>query len=185
MKLEAYIQTEIRDKNGQLKHFEKKKANSLVRGFIDALYALMAGVNLASCKNVSGGSYTITPYVNDLVVTPAAGDASYGIWVGSGSQAVSITDYNLGSKISHGSGAGQLNYLTTTSTNPATLGSTHSFTISRGFTNLSGSPISVSEVGMIAFVTGSNQTLIERTLMSFSIANGATGIVTYTMQISV
>ncbi|MCL7393199.1 MAG: hypothetical protein LZ162_06200 [Thaumarchaeota archaeon] len=74
---------------------------------------------------------------------------SFGIWVGSGSTPVSPTDYNLSSKIPHGSGSGQLDY------EPHTVTSSYSSTssyaeIARSFINRSGANVIVREVGIVA-----------------------------------
>jgi hypothetical protein len=74
---------------------------------------------------------------------------SYGIIVGGGTKVVSPTDYNLASKIAHGSGAGQLDY------GPHTITSSYSATssyaeISRTLTNISGNDVTVREVGLAA-----------------------------------
>lgn len=187
MKIVAYIESEVRDKDGKLLHHEKKEANSLVRAFIDLLYVQMAQLTLVSMKQTSGAAANIPVGSANLSAVAAANDATNGIVVGTGTAAVTVTDYALQTKINNGSGAGQLNHLVTTFTTPATVGSTHSFTISRGFTNLSGNSISVSEVGLyvIGYSGGNYYFCADRTLMSFSIANGATGTVTYTIQISV
>ncbi len=185
MKLVAYIQSEVRDKNGKLIHFEKKEANSLVRGFIDTYYPNSAQANLPNCIDTTGASYTQTAATTSQSLTGPAGDNTYGIVIGTGTTPVAITDRALVSKIAHGNSAGQVAYLITTFTTPATVGTTHSYTISRGFVNNSGNAISVTEVGMIVYGTGTNKNLIDRTLMSFSIANGATGTVTYTIQVSI
>jgi hypothetical protein len=86
--------------------------------------------------------------------TPAAmnaadNDDSYGIVVGSGSTPVSPTDYSLASKISHGTGAGQLDYDVHTVT--TSYSSTSSYVeISRVFVNKSNSDVIVREVGLMA-----------------------------------
>jgi len=83
-----------------------------------------------------------------LAINAPDNDASYGIVVGSGSTPVSPTDCNLASKISHGTGAGQLDY------EPQTVKSSYSDTssyveISRAFINRSGGDVVVREVGLI------------------------------------
>jgi hypothetical protein len=76
-------------------------------------------------------------------------DDTYGIVVGSGSTPVSPTDYRLASKISNGTGTGQLDY------EPQTVTSSYSdtssyFEIARSFINRSGGDVIVREVGLIA-----------------------------------
>jgi len=95
-----------------------------------------------------GGTYSGgTP----MAMGAPRGDDSYGIVVGSGTDPVSYSDYRLGKQIRHGTGPHQLDYGTTTVT-PVTVDTENkaSFSISRVFTNRSGSPVTVSECGIIA-----------------------------------
>jgi hypothetical protein len=74
---------------------------------------------------------------------------TYGVVVGSGTTPVSPDDYNLASKIPHGTGAGQLDY--DTHTVASSYSSTSSFVeICRTFVNKSSSDVVVREVGLIA-----------------------------------
>lgn len=188
MKAKLLIEVDIRDKSGKQLYYQKQEANSLVRGYIDILYVLMSQSNLNLVRGHNNTTFTATntdPASFDSKAT--AGDVDRGIIVGTGSTAVTITDYALGTPIAHGSGAGELAYLAATVTTPGTVGSTHSFTISRGFTNNSGNSITVNEVGLYSMLSGATalqRPMIDRTLMTFSIAHGATGTVTYTFQVS-
>ncbi len=154
-------------------------------GFLSFLYMQMANGGLNNIKDVNGGLQTLAAASNSFGMNAGAGAVYFGILVGTGTTPVTVTDYSLATRINNGSGAGQLNYLIVSITTPATVGNTQSFTVSRGFTNNSGNSITVNEVGMVSNDSGSAYVLIDRTLMSFSIANGATGIVTYTIQVSV
>jgi len=81
-----------------------------------------------------------------------ANDSSYGIVVGSGTNAVVINDYKLGSQITNGTGSGQLVYGQHTLIGP-TVDTTNNkayFSFVRSFVNRSGSTITVSECGIIA-----------------------------------
>jgi hypothetical protein len=84
-----------------------------------------------------------------LAMNAADNDDSYGIVVGSSSQSVSPTDYNLISKIPHGTGPGQLDY--DTHSVVSSYSSTSSvIEINRIFLNKSGRDVIVREVGLIA-----------------------------------
>ncbi len=187
MKIIKTVKVEVRDKYGQLKTFKKITPNSLVRGWIDLHYILLAQLTLNNLKDNSGTLRNCSNSAGVLSCNAGAGDSVQGIQVGTGSAAVSLTDYQLQSKIAHGNGAGQLSYQIMTFTTPATVGNTHSFTAARSFTNNSGSQINVTEIGLSngGWAGAWYYFLVERTLLSFSIANGATGTVTYTIQISV
>lgn len=188
-KIIAYVQTEVRDKHGQLKSFKKKEANSLIKNFINELYSLFANATISSVIDTAGTSRTLSNASgSNMYMTSTDNVQTNGIVVGSGSQAVAITDTKLQTQINTGDIAGTLHYLVPTFTTPSTAGGTHSFTASRGFTNNSGAPITVNEVGIyntFNTTTGYTYFCVERTLLTFSIAAGATGTVTYTIQVTV
>ena len=102
-------------------------------------------------RSIYGEWYSGSTYGGGVHIAMSASndDDSFGIWVGTGTASVSPTDYNLASKISHGTGVGQLDY------EPHTVTSSYSDTysyveISRVFVNKSGSDIIVREVGLVA-----------------------------------
>jgi hypothetical protein len=81
----------------------------------------------------------------------AAGVDAHGLVVGTGTNAVAPGDYNLQTKIAHGTGAGQLSYgADSLSALPTTDGNTRYFEHQRIFTNNSGADITVYEFGAIA-----------------------------------
>lgn len=73
---------------------------------------------------------------------------AYGIVVGTGTGAESNTDYALGTKIAHGSGAGQLDYGPQSFVEPYVNGAYCDLVLSRTFYNGSGSPITAYEFGV-------------------------------------
>lgn len=184
MKLEAYITWEIRDKNGQLKDYSKQKANSIVRSFIDILYATFIETGF-----VSGGVDTTDntrSLVSNSVMNVAAllNNATYGLVVGTGSTAVAVTQTKLVTKIANGTGSGQLTHGAVALTTPATAGSTRSFTIQRTFTNNSSGSITINEVGIYVQVV-SWYFMIDRTLSTKTIGVGTSGTLTYTIGVTV
>jgi hypothetical protein len=100
--------------------------------------------------------------------------------------------------IPNGSGAGQLTYQATSFGTPSVSGNATSWTISRNFINLSGNLISISEVGIIAYVSGfdlinsTSSALVNPDYFLFaydipsspiSLANGQTLNITYTFSV--
>jgi hypothetical protein len=77
-----------------------------------------------------------------------ADDFTYGVVVGTGVGAPTINDYQLGTIISHGSGAGELQYSAVTWGAPASDATTSQMTITRNFANASGGDITVNEIGL-------------------------------------
>jgi len=118
-----------------------------------------------------------------------------GIQVGTGSTAVTPTDYALATRIAHGRSAGQLEYggcelINITFSNP-----NGEFTIRRYFTNNSGGAITVNEVGIYSTASYATATtydivsifLIARDLVSPGVTVNNTELlrVTYVVQITV
>ena len=98
-----------------------KKSESFVQQFLQLLYTQMAGVPLANAltvKDTNGSNRTpflalgSNSYLFDVL--DAAADANYGIVVGTGNTAPTISDYKLGTLIAHGVGAGAMQYGTLT-----------------------------------------------------------------------
>jgi hypothetical protein len=119
----------------------------------------------------------------------ASANDLFGIQLGTGDTAPDISDYQLTTKISHGTGSGQLSYGAVTIGTVAIIGSMAKITISRPFTNDSGNTIDVAEAGLVmAFkdtVPNTFYVLIEHCLQTFSIANGLSGTGTYSLSVSV
>ncbi len=97
--------------------------------------------------NWQGGNYR-----NWMSATqPAAGNDSFGIVVGSDFTAVDITDYNMNTKITHGVGAGQLQYgVQTTAYGGVTPNKWAK--LMRTFTNGTVNPVDIGECGIVTAV---------------------------------
>ena len=137
--IELWIETEVRDlKTGKVLEKRKWKSRSWSGNMIVLIYVHL--------KNEPTNGYTIdgTPttlaYASVFRCNAGAGDASFGIVVGSGTPGA----HKLGNKIPHGTGSGQLEYENVDFSD--FYGQT--FTISRNFVNLSGADITVSECGV-------------------------------------
>jgi hypothetical protein len=156
----------IVEKDG--KEVFRGKSKSFVQNFAIALMTMLAspasgivsGIRSSgTVTNVNGGIATIWGEWYSAVTNYAGGtplamyggdnDDGQGVVVGAGSESVSPTDYSLASKISHGTGSGQLDY------ESQVLRSSYSDTFSyvevaRSFVNRSGADVVVREVGLIA-----------------------------------
>jgi len=166
--IKAYWEIEVYDRNGKLISKHRQECKSLLANFIRILrgmllakggYALYGteGVK-ASCivKKYDGSSADAwTEYYGEYKIgggTPMGAkapdnDDSYGIMVGTGTTVVGIDDYTLESKISHGTGSGQLDYDTHTINKYEESGKVR-IEITRTFKNVSGATITVKEVGL-------------------------------------
>jgi hypothetical protein len=191
--IKAYLTIEIKDKHGQLISYEKKEANSYVQAFIDLLFVYLTDTSLAGVTDTGNtgrtiGYLTSQIQVNGLCVAASA-VSDRGIVVGTGTGAVAVTNYALGTQIVHGSGAGQLYYNASQAQAPTTVGSTHSFTLIRSFTNSTASTITIQEVGIYAVFYGTDTNerkfCIDRTLTTKAVPASATATVTYTIGVTV
>jgi len=130
-------------------------SKSFVQNFAITYMAFMLN-SIQSVTQPDGTTGSIRPGISGTNVTLhfyyAAGDNddTNGVWVGSGSTPVSPTDYNLRSKIPHGTGTGQLDYDPQTVT--ASYGSSSSYVeIARTFVNRTSDDVIVREVGLVAY----------------------------------
>jgi len=202
MKIKGWIIVELDGKEvyrGESRSFVQNLGKALLAFFQSTASGSTGGT--VSITNTSGGNASIygeyyggygSSGFSPMAVNAPAGTDSYGIVVGSGSTPQTYSDYALASQIKNGTGAGQLSYGVHTTT--SSYGSASSYvTISRTFTNQSGSAIVVREVGIIArqsTTTNSNTTdtkfLIARDVLAnpVTVNNLGTLTVTYTLTLS-
>ena len=186
MKFQMYVDVIVRDKNGKvIQRIRKRKCSSYVRAIIDWIRSNFSAastgfVDTGGTSRTSGASATIFSANSGAAIT------TYGIRVGTGTNAVAISDYALQTPIAEGIGAGQLSHGATSVGSASTVDTSRQFTVARTFTNNSGASITVNEVGLICQeLLNAWNFLFERSLLTFSIANGASATVTYTLSVSV
>jgi len=190
MNIQIYTKFTGIDINGNvIAERKEERANSLVKAFIAWLQCCVLGNTLANIPDTSNTNRTMSSAHWTSYAVGAAGDSNSGILVGTSTTAVAITDYNLTTKITHGTGAGQLSYGAETRPQEThtVSGSTIYFTLRRTFVNTSGSEITINEIGYVARITSSSQYhLMDRTLPTpYAVANNAGVIIDYKWQISV
>jgi hypothetical protein len=176
-----WIEYEVRDKDGKLQSKGKFPAKSWVGNLVGLLSSLIYG---GTCPTSGTTGYAYTPRA-DMVATDGstqgitiwgynvtvggnagAGVDTYGILIGASDTPVSIGQYNLGSKIAHGTGSGQMSYGTTT-VEAITKNTTWFFRIVRTFTNNSGATITVREIGLFIQVTNpTKQVMLARDVLT-------------------
>jgi hypothetical protein len=181
-KFQIKVKIVLRDKNGKIKKIVEKECNSYVKQIISALRILMGGA-AAYITDTTGTPRSKDYTATILLSVGGSGNAGYGIIVGTGDTAVEIDDYVLETPITNGIGAGQLQYGATSFIDVVIIGSTAKFTISRTLTNDSGDDIDVKEVALYSANTQSF--MLERTLLPFTVADGESGTVTYTISCTV
>jgi len=136
-----------------------KRSESYVQQFLQMMCATMRQtpssdpVATIDTGNVSRNLYLVGGLFASNVgyqwdVLAGAGIVTFGIVVGTGAVAPTISDYALGTLIAHGAGAGQLQYSAVTFGAPASNATTSQLTITRNHANASGGNITVNEVGL-------------------------------------
>ncbi len=166
---EAFLELEVRDGNGRITHHHRQRSHSWVRNAYNHMFSQLAGKN-ANDTTFGAGKLSIKDTGATLrnASTPIgqsnadidgtsygyrgpAGNDTWGIQVGSGTNAESFEDYQLQTKIANGVGAGQLSYIEQDSHVIAYNAGTKllSNTQIRYFNNNSGGSVNVNEVALV------------------------------------
>ena len=193
--IKIFYEVEVKDKQGKLLTKQKGVSKSLLANFMHWFRAKVCNLSDETVVDTGGATRTILYGGSDFSYAFGRIDSSDdndddGIMVGSGTVAVSPDDYQLASKIPHGTTTGHLDYGPHTVEAVTVSDNVSSFRISRTFTNLSGASISVQELGiaMYAFDVDKNviHFLILRDVLAspISIPDGATLTVRYTFQVA-
>jgi hypothetical protein len=173
--MKGFIEIEVRDREGRViqrgRHEMKSFTNNflkVIEGFFNAygnyppVYEAVPASKATvvapdgTSKDVWTEVYSHSHRCGGVAMATRAGGGvdSYGIVVGSGTAPFNLNNYVLTTKITHGTGAGQLNYdpmslddlgLDTSVSPPV-----YRVRLVRGFKNLTTSPITITEVGVIA-----------------------------------
>jgi hypothetical protein len=168
MNIKTFIGAKLFDDKGRLIRCHEEEGHSFVAQFNQLLYIAMSDVTTpvhdfinTLFSPVAGANQ------NNMHTDGAAGNQSVGIVVGTGTNPVTINDYNLQTVILHGTGSGQLDYPINLFVAPAVVGATCSFIQRRVFNNTSGGDISVSECGLFCYNAVSTKIFcLDRTLIT-------------------
>ena len=183
----------IEEKGKIINEFESI-ARSFVKNFLNMWFAEFNRQNgLTTVVDMSGsswGSQRAGTYGYDWMgLNASSGVDTYGIVVGSGSTPVTADDYNLASKIQHGTGAGQLSYGSCAVDVPVVSGNNIDLTISRTFTNGSGADVTINEIGLVArWYNGAYRSImIARDVLNtpVTVANGQNATVQYIIRTTI
>jgi len=189
------IEIIITDRDGRVIQNGKHEMRSFTHNFARALNGCARSTvdnpAVFTVQRPDGSSCSGAPGYYCLSLCAPDNNDSYGIVVGSGTKPVVISDYNLASKISHGTGSGQLDYNPTTvddlvidtSVSPPVA----IIRMRRTFTNLSGANVTINEVGLIAALHtgGSLYYLAARDVLpqTYTVPPNATATVIVTMKV--
>ena len=196
------IKIVVRDADGRVLDYREEEMHSFVSNFLGILYAVF-GLGTSTIEDTSGyliamgtGAASAGAYIT---IMAGSGVGSYGLVVGSGSYTVGPAVINLAAQIPNGTGSGQLYYQAMQAGTLTVSGNTTYFTFSRTFVNNSGGTITVSEIGVIAYVsgwtmtnksTGSSQSsdyfliIYDVPSSAISVPNGASVTITYTIEVT-
>lgn len=160
--IKAYVEFEVRDKDGNVIAGRKQESQSWTRNLWNLVFCQGAGV-----AHLAADGLALT-HINSSELTSATGQPSMtgvdagesmrgaaeddtgGIICGTNSDAEDFEDYALGARIENGTGAGELSHVSQEATVVSTEGTTKSAELVRYFNNNSGDTITVEEVALYA-----------------------------------
>lgn len=179
-KFNVQIRAEVRDPGGKLlKRGRWIKANSLLKQFIQLLTVQLSQASL-NILDLAGASGAVAPAAIAFAANALAGQTVLGTVIGTGTNAVTMTDFKLQAQVT----ASITHSIETIAlTNPDS--STWRVELSRTFTNLTGSTLQIREVALYFNTAGSAHNQCgDRTLYSVDVANGLSVVLTYRITIS-
>lgn len=195
MKTLLYYQITLLDQDFRVvKHYRRRVAHSFVEQYIQHLHALASAAVEAGVVDTGSVTRTIrtaTSAESHMRTLAAAAENTFGLMVGTGSTAVTMTDRALDTKIVHGTSSGQMEHGASTHSAPQQSGDDASWTQTRVFTNSSGGSITVAETGIYCTTEDTGNTnrefLLVRDVLgsSVAVADNQSISVTYTIKISV
>lgn len=171
--LEAFLEIEVRDKDGKVIQRLKQRSHSWVRNAYNLMFCQLGAVNAddaifgagyLNAKDLAGTvrygdfvyflafRYSYSNEAPGFGYRGAAGVDTHGILVGSGTDAESFEDYVLQTLISDGTGAGQISYVEGEAPSLTYTAGTKTWKVehARYFNNNSGDTISVNELLLVA-----------------------------------
>ena len=178
---------EIKDKDGKVVQRVSGPAHSYVRQFYELMSVQAQQAGLAGIIDTDGAPQTILAHAYNFFCYAPATITAYGIRIGKGSTAVTISDYCMETPLEEGVGVDQVNHLATTRTVPAVVGTTCSFDLLRAMVNNSLAIISnIREIGIYMRAYTTKYVLGVRDIVpSLSIPIGGTMSVKYTFSVTV
>lgn len=157
--VQLLLRLEVRDAQGRLiSNTGNIKSKSFVIQWLEGVYSIFRGIafnatdiNNAETEINNGGGYGLS---SCLWIQAGVDNGTYGIVIGTGTNAVTNTDYRLQTKIAQGAGAGQMSHGAMIFVTTAIVGANVDFVTKRTFTNNSGAQITVNEAGTYTYNAG-------------------------------
>jgi len=179
-KFKIEIRAEIKDHRGRLiKRLPWVKANSLLKGFIQILMAQVYGA-AQTIKDTGGADRSVAAAIKNFCLAAALTETTYGIAIGTGTTAVTMTDNKLETQVTTNIVHAAHSFAVE---NPDA--STWRVAIARVFTNNTGASLGIREVALYAQATASLYSIcIDRTLYSVDVPSGVGVTLTYRITVS-
>ena len=173
-----YYSYQVKDASGRIKvPFRRRTARSFLTAYITWLYLKLIGATTQSLTDTGGTPRNI--HRNSIIdCNTASGTTTEGLVVGTGTNAVTINDSALQTKIAHGSTAGTLQYGASVVNLPSSDSTSTTLILTRPFSNASGGTITVREIGIYASMgdaensTNNRQLCIVRDTVTIALSNG-------------
>ena len=151
--LQAFYQIQIKSPDGKIRFdTHLRESHSFIFQFLEMIQYCFRRTTMSNITDVGGVSRSFGMSNWDItlfdVLRAAQGNSTYGIVVGSGTNAESNTDIALQTKIANGSGAGQLLYGNHSYINTKIVGANVDYEMSRTFMNDSGGSVTINEIGI-------------------------------------
>jgi hypothetical protein len=183
-KIYGFLEIALLDPLGGKTQIKKIPFDSFLKQFMQIISANWSATT-RSVLDTSNAAQNVLSSSYFSAVGPAA-NVNYGILVGTGTDAVDVSNYKLQTKILNGSGAGQLLYQGTVVSDVTVSGQNAYITIARNFNNNTANTITVEEVGIaIIYTVGGYYFQVSRDLTGgYAIPASKTGVITYTFQTS-
>ena len=165
-----------------------KRGHSFVLQFLKQFQYLFRHTSISGVTDTGGTTRSVSTTLWDngvfSVTIAGVGVSTYGIVVGSGTNAEDNTDIALQTKIGHGSGAGQLQYGPHFYRSTRIVGINVDFQMQRSFVNASGGSVTINEIGIYG-LTSYYFCLIRDIVGALVLADGEVALVTYIIRTTV
>jgi hypothetical protein len=181
MKIQPVLKLTLFDETGR-KIFQRTfRSKSYLRAFIKQIWSCFRGIG-DSFPDTTNTSRTIG-WDSFYWVNAPSGDTSYGMVSGTGTTAVSLSDYKLETLIPNGTAAGQLSYGATLVESYTETPSQFHFFVRRSLNNQSTGNVIVSEVGLYGRDITWNFALIRDVISAITVTPGQTLTIEYQIKI--
>lgn len=178
------------DATGHTFHDCEELSGSPLKQFLQLILLRMFGADVANMVE-RGGTTQTARYSNTANMMDATGAAGAfkGISIGTDNTAVDIEDYTLGSRIAHGTGAGEMLHEAQSYPSDVTTSDPNvTFETSRNFNNNSGVSITIQETAIYAeqdcLVASGYFCILRDTPTPVTVPDGGGATVTYTLTIT-